>query len=98
MVEIEETKEQMIRRYRTELGDYLNETYEVHCALHGTFTGTFRGFLNNPVGCGECQAQGMIAWDKDFHQGIIWQAINKLIADNKLAIKEAEVTDEKCSS
>jgi hypothetical protein len=46
------------------------------------------------VGCGECQAQGMIAWDKDFHQGIIWQAINKLIADNKLAIKEAEVTDE----
>ena len=93
MVEIEETKKQMIKRCRTELGDYLNETYEVRCVLHGKFTGTFRGFLNNPVGCNECISQEIVAWDKDFHQAIIWQAINKLIADNKLAIKEAEVTD-----
>ena len=51
MAEIEETKEQMIKRYRAELGDHLKETYEVHCVLHGKFTGTFRGFLNKQVGC-----------------------------------------------
>ena len=38
MAEIEETKEQMIKRYRAELGDHLKETYEVHCVLHGKFT------------------------------------------------------------
>ena len=94
MAEIEETKKQMITRYRAELGDHLKETYEVHCVLHGKFTGTFRGFLNNPVGCNECIKQGLITWDRDFHQAIIWQAMNKLIADDKLAIREAEVTHE----
>jgi hypothetical protein len=72
----------------------LKETYEVHCVLHGKFTGTFKGFLNKQVGCSECIKQGLVTWDKDFHQGIIWQAMNKLIADDKLAINQAEVTDE----
>jgi hypothetical protein len=94
MLEIEETKEQIIERYRAELGDWLKETYEVHCVLHGKFTGTFKGFLNKQVGCSECIEQGLVTWDKDFHQGIIWQAMNKLIADDKLAINQAEVTDE----
>jgi hypothetical protein len=94
MLEIEETKEQIIERYRAELGDHLKKTYEVHCVLHGKFTGTFKGFLNKQVGCSECIKQGLVTWDKDFHQGIIWQAMNKLIADDKLAINQAEVTDE----
>ena len=94
MLEIEETKEQIIERYRAELGDHLKETYEVHCVLHGKFTGTFKGFLNKQVGCSECIKQGLVTWDKDFHLGIIWQAMNKLIADDKLAINQAEVTDE----
>jgi len=94
MAEIEETKKQMIKRYRAELGDNLNETYEVHCVFHEKFTGTFRGFLNNQIGCGECIKQGLVTWDKDFYQGVIWQAMNKLIADKKLAIKQAEVTHE----
>jgi hypothetical protein len=57
----EETKDQMIARYRKELKDDLQETYEGHCVLqdHGTFTGTFKGFLNNPLGCNSCLQQGL---------------------------------------
>ena len=89
----EETREQMINRLKVELGDYLHETYEVQCAFHGKITGTFDKFLNNQVGCKQCIKQGLEAWDRDFYQGIIWQAIHKLIADNKLAIKQAETEE-----
>tara|TARA_R100000781_G_scaffold76526_1_gene47527 strand:- start:367 stop:657 length:291 start_codon:yes stop_codon:yes gene_type:complete len=89
-----ETTKQMVKRCRKELGNWLDETYEVRCVIHGKFANTFNEFLNNPVGCNECINQGIEIWDRDFHQSLIWQAINKLIADNKLAIKEAEVTDE----
>ena len=89
----EETREQMINRLKVELGDYLHETYEVQCAFHGKITGTFDKFLNNQVGCKQCIKQGLEAWDRDFYQGIIWQAIHKLIADNKLAIKQAEAEE-----
>jgi len=94
----EETREQMINRLKVELGDYLHETYEVQCAFHGKITGTFDKFLNNQVGCKQCIKQGLEAWDRDFYQGIIWQAIHKLIADNKLAIKQAEAEELKNAS
>ena len=89
----EEPREQMINRLKVELGDYLHETYEVQCAFHGKITGTFDKFLNNPVGCKQCIKQGLVTWDRDFHQALIWQAIHKLIADNKLAIKQAEAEE-----
>jgi|TARA_B100001939_G_scaffold314662_1_gene299269 hypothetical protein len=89
----EETKEEMINRLKVELGDYLHETYEVQCVFHGKITGTFNKFLNRPSGCKQCIKHGLKAWDKDFHQGTIWQAIHKLIADNKLAIKQAEAEE-----
>ena len=94
----EETREEMINRLKVELGDYLHETYEVQCAFHGKITGTFDKFLNNQVGCKQCIKQGLEAWDRDFYQGIIWQAIHKLIADNKLAIKQAEAEELKNAS
>ena len=89
----EETREEMINRLKAELGDQLHETYEVQCAFHGKITGTFDKFLDNPSGCKQCIKQGMVTWDRDFHQAIIWQAIHKLIADNKLAIKPAEAEE-----
>ena len=94
----EETREEMNNRLKVELGDYLHETYEVQCAFHGKITGTFDKFLNNQVGCKQCIKQGLEAWDRDFYQGIIWQAIHKLIADNKLAIKQAEAEELKNAS
>ena len=81
----EETREEMINRLKAELGDQLHETYEVQCAFHGKITGTFDKFLDNPSGCKQCIKQGMVTWDRDFHQGII--------ADNKLAIKQAEAEE-----
>ena len=91
---IEESKEQMISRLKAEFGDQLQETYEIQCAFHGKITGTFDKFLNNQVGCKQCIKQGLVTWDRDFHQALIWQAIHKLIADNKLAIKQAEAEAE----
>ena len=56
----EETREEMINRLKAELGDQLQETYEVQCAFHGKITGTFDKFLDNPSGCKQCIKQGMV--------------------------------------
>tara|TARA_R110002073_G_scaffold309830_1_gene480288 strand:+ start:214 stop:513 length:300 start_codon:yes stop_codon:yes gene_type:complete len=91
----EETKTQMIARYRKELKGDLQETYEGHCVIedHGTFTGTFQGFLNNPLGCNACLQKGLITWDRDINQALVWSAMSKLITDKKVAeqkVAEAE--------
>tara|TARA_R100001460_G_scaffold29594_1_gene58827 strand:- start:822 stop:1115 length:294 start_codon:yes stop_codon:yes gene_type:complete len=94
----EETREEMINRLKAELGDHLHETYELQCFFHGKITGTFDKFLNKPSGCKQCIKQGLKSWDRDFYQDTIWQAIHKLIADNKLAIKQAEAEELKNAS
>ena len=89
----EETYDQMIARYRKDLGKDIRETYTGHCVLgdHGEFTSTFEGFLNNPIGCNACIQKGMIAWDRDFNEALVWEAIKKVIADkNKPKVEEAE--------
>ena len=89
----EETYDQMIARYRKDLGKDIRETYTGHCVLgdHGEFTSTFEGFLNNPIGCNACIQKGMTAWDKDFNEALVWEAIKKVIADkNKPKVEEAE--------
>jgi hypothetical protein len=87
----EETKDQMIARYRKELKDDLQETYEGHCVLqdHGTFTGTFKGFLNNPLGCNSCLQQGLITWDRDINESLVWDAMRKMITEKKAAEQQA---------
>jgi hypothetical protein len=87
----EETKDQMIARYRKELKDDLQETYEGHCVLqdHGTFTGTFQGFLNNPLGCNSCLQQGLITWDRDINESLVWDAMRKMITEKKAAEQQA---------
>jgi len=89
----EETYDQMIARYRKDLGKDIRETYTGHCVLgdHGEFTSTFEGFLNNPIGCNACIQKGMITWDRDFNEALVWEAIKKVIADkNKPKVEEAE--------
>jgi hypothetical protein len=89
----EETYDQMIARYRKDLGKDIRETYTGHCVLgdHGEFTSTFQGFLNNPIGCNACIQKGMITWDRDFNEALVWEAIKKVIADkNKPKVEEAE--------
>ena len=89
----EETYDQMIARYRKDLGKDIRETYTGHCVLgdHGEFTSTFEGFLNNPIGCNACIQKGMTAWDKDFNEALVWEAIKKVIADkNKPKVEEEE--------
>jgi len=89
----DETYDQMVARYRKDLGDGIHETYTGRCVLgdHGEFTSTFEGFLNNPIGCNSCQREGMVAWDKDFNEALVWEAIKKVIADkNKPKVEEAE--------
>ena len=87
----EETKDQMIARYRKELKDDLQETYEGHCVLqdHSTFTGTFKGFLNNPLGCNSCLQQGLITWDRDINESLVWDAMRKMITEKKAAEQQA---------
>jgi hypothetical protein len=94
----EETKDQMIARYRKELKDDLQETYEGHCVLqdHGTFTGTFKGFLNNPLGCNSCLQQGLITWDRDINESLVWDAMRKMITEKKVA--EQQVAEEEVTS
>jgi hypothetical protein len=84
-------KDQMIARYRKELKDDLQETYEGHCVLqdHGTFTGTFKGFLNNPLGCNSCLQQGLITWDRDINESLVWDAMRKMITEKKAAEQQA---------
>lgn len=86
----DETHEDMVAKYRKELGEDLNEIYTGHCVLHGKFEGTFYGFLNNPVGCDDCIRQNMIIWDRDFNESLIWAAIKKLIADKKSTENNSE--------
>ena len=89
----DETYDQMVARYRKDLADDIHETYTGRCVLgdHGEFTSTFAGFLNNPIGCNSCQREGMTAWDKDFNEALVWEAIKKVIADkNKPKVEEAE--------
>lgn len=89
----DETYDQMVARYRKDLKDDIHETYTGRCVLgdHGEFTSTFEGFLNNPIGCNSCQREGMTAWDKDFNEALVWEAIKKVIADkNKPKVEEEE--------
>jgi hypothetical protein len=89
----EETYDQMIARYRKDLGKDIRETYTGHCVLgdHGEFTSTFEGFLNNPIGCNACIQKGMITWDRDFNEALVWEAMKKVIADkNKPTVEEVE--------
>jgi len=90
-----ETRKQLIVKYRKELGDDLNETYTGLCVIHGEFENTFKSFLNKPFGCKHCiKNDELPVWDKDFNESLIWLAIPKLIADKKLAARQAEMTDE----
>jgi len=89
----EETYDQMIARYRKDLGKDIHKTYTGRCVLgdHGEFTSTFEGFLNNPIGCNACIQKGMITWDRDFNEALVWEAIKKVIADkNKPKVEEVE--------
>ena len=91
----EETYDQMIARYRKDLGKDIRETYTGHCVLgdHGEFTSTFEGFLNNPIGCNACIQKGMITWDRDFNEALVWEAIKKVIADKNKPKAEEEESD-----
>jgi len=91
----DETYDQMVARYRKDLGDDIHETYTGRCVLgdHGEFTSTFEGFLNNPIGCNSCQREGMTAWDKDFNEVLVWEAIKKVIADKNKPKAEEEESD-----
>tara|TARA_R100000935_G_scaffold15283_1_gene30389 strand:+ start:559 stop:846 length:288 start_codon:yes stop_codon:yes gene_type:complete len=86
----DETQEEMVARYRKELGEDLNEVYTGHCVLHGKFESSFAGFLNNPLGCNDCIRTNMIAWDRDINESLIWMAIRKLIADKKSTENNSE--------
>ena len=89
----DETYDQMVARYRKDLGEDIHETYTGRCVLgdHGEFTSTFEGFLNNPIGCYACIQKGMITWDSDFNEALVWEAIKKVIADkNKPKVEEVE--------
>jgi hypothetical protein len=48
-----------------------------------------KAFLNNPLGCNSCLQQGLITWDRDINESLVWDAMRKMITEKKAAEQQA---------